>query len=256
MSAKLNKEAAVDAALIEKAHAVPAEEIVPLRYEPVVAAQACNQGLSFLKDHRPMLMKGYPGIDMKELQILPALCLQLSLAKLDVQRLSAETGASQTETVAAALEWRRKLIVLAEALAANALVSATEVSRIREGQGTVDYLTDVIALVALLKPHEAIVEATCGKGALVDAEKQAHAGLTYLGTLNDPTLRAQERAAIELRDRFATLVTNGHDRLRVAVAAVSSFREAQEIVPSLFGGRKRKAKASEEVEPSPDPEPA
>lgn len=235
-----------DAMLLEMALAVRKEDVLPLRFDPMVAKQVCTAGLVFLTQHLPTLRKQHPGIDLKALQALPAVCVLLSLAQHAAEQTRAADGASESEIVNAALTWRKKLLPFAVGLVANGLVDADEVTRIRRGRGHVDALRDVVDLVKLLTPHEELVSAACGKGALAQAQAAADEGLRVLGLKDD----AQSRAATDLRDRYATLVYAGHDRLRVAVAAVSSFEEAQTIVRALRTNPRRKKPLA-----SPEPEP-
>ena len=69
----------------------------------------------------------------------------------------------------------------------------------------------------------------------------AKAAQVSLGTKKRVT--PESRKAADLRDRYATLLIQGHDRLRAAVAAVSSYRKAAEIVGPLARPQKRKVKS-------------
>ena len=130
---------------------------------------------------------------------------------------------------------------VADALSTSGLINPNAVARIRSGKGNQDAVQDVGALVVLLTPHEAAVEVLHGKGALSAANQAATAAQRALGTPTGVSLATREAA--DLRDRYATLIVQGHDRLRAAVAAVSSFKKATQIVGPLARRTTKKSKA-------------
>ena len=79
--------------------------------------------------------------------------------------------------------------------------------------GTLLGLSD---LCELLLPHLTAVEALAGPGAMTQAAAAAEAAKQLLGHARVDSGALEE--AIELRDRLATLVLHGHDRMRVYVA--------------------------------------
>jgi len=60
----------------------------------------------------------------------------------------------------------------------------------------------------------------------------------------------ESRKAANRRDRLATLVVLRHDRMRAAVAAVTSYREAPSLVPPLQDGS-NPIRSVEEAPPTP-----
>ena len=223
----------VEDVLLVRAQALARAEVVQLRFDPLSAKGACHAGLTYLAAYKEQLDSRH--FDSVLLEALPALCdriveLQNTLAKARTQGKT-----KVTDAVEAALVWRRKLMPIAEALGANEKVDSAELERIRSGFGPVDNVTDVIDLVELLEPHRSKVVEMCGASALNLAQDSARAALQVL-RLGNPDTEAARQAA-ELRDRYATLVERGHDRLRVAVAMLTSFSEAEEIVKSLRAGR-------------------
>jgi len=104
-------------------------------------------------------------------------------------------------------------------------------------------------LCELLEPHLAVVKALIGPGALTEASAAAQAALALLGT--NRVNHVELRKATDRRDRLATAVVLGHDRLRVYVALLTSFREAQTIVRPLhpYRGRRRKRPVAQPAEP-------
>ena len=90
---------------------------------------------------------------------------------------------------------------------------------------------------------------TCGHGAFEEAKAASEAAFAAIQI--DPGESDESEAGVELRDRYATLVEMDHDRMKCAVAALTSYREAAEIVGSL-NASSRKGKTSTAA-PAPEP---
>lgn len=223
----------VEDVLLVRAQALAKAEVVKLRFDPLLAKGACHAGLTYLAPYRELLDSRH--FDSVLLDGLPALCDRIVEVQNTLAKTRTQGKTKVTDVVDAALAWRRKLMPIAEALGANEKLDSAELERIRSGVGAVDNVTDVIDLTALLESHRSKVFEICGPSALNLAQESARAALQVL-RLGSPDTEATRQAA-ELRDRYATLVERGHDRLRVAVATLTSFSEAEEIVKSLNSGR-------------------
>ncbi len=232
-----------------RAQALPKDSVVQLRFDPAVAKQVTNAGVAFIARHRPTLAKEYPGFDLEGFAALPMICDRISALQAELDESRKVRSVKTRDLIATALEWRRKIMPLADGLAANGKVDADQLARIHAGSGPSDHVRDVIALSKLLKPHEAFVESVCGEGAFAKATESAEAALTAIN-LGTPDSEASTEAG-ELRDRYATLVERGHDMLRIAVATQTSYRDAESIVASL-NPRAGKGRAGE---PAPVTEP-
>lgn len=237
--------------LLELAQSLPPESVLQPRIDPLVAKRACATGLEYLEHFAPVLAKKYPGIDLAELQLLPALCDEYGTAQRAVGAEGSLTTAESRALVELAFEWRRKLMPIAESLAISQGVSAQAVAKIRAGYGTSDNIRDVIDLAAILGPHHVAIDALLGPKSLPVAEAAAKTALAAMGSVTRST--AQSRSATDLRDRLGTLIVRGHDRLRTVVALVSTYRQGAEIVrPLTTSTRKGKTAVSPEdpVEPT------
>ena len=232
-----------------RAQALPKDSVVQLRFDPAVAKQVTNAGIAFVTRHRPALAKDYPGFDLEAFATLPMICDRISALQADIDESRKVRAFKPRDLISDALEWRRKLMPLADSLAANHKVDADRLARIHAGFGPADNVRDVIALTKLLKSHEALIESVCGEGAFDKANESAEEALKAIN-LGTPESDASTEA-VDLRDRYATLVERGHDMLRIAVATQTSYRESATIVASLTP-RVVKGKA---VEPAPVLEP-
>ena len=219
-----------------------AEEAVQQgHFDPLGAKQSCVAGLAYLNENQSLLAKKYPGFELDELEGLPGLCDRISDARRSVADGRHWRDPNATAQVATALASRRKLLAVAQALSISGKVPTLSVARIRSGRGQVDQLQDVLALVVLLSPHQKAVEVLCGQGALDSARRAAKSAQEALGT--QVSVSPQTRKSADLRDRYATLIIQGHDRLRAAVAAISSYRKAAQIVAPLSTRAPKKSKA-------------
>jgi hypothetical protein len=228
MSKKLS---VIPDALMVKAMNLQPGEVLKLFFDPMNASKACDGGLTYLEKRVDVLETKYPGFDLDELRGLPELCKRVSKGQRAVEMMRGVRTINAVELTAIALAWRRKLMPIAESLAANGKVDGKTVARIRSGSGNVDNVQDVIDLVPLLKRFEATVTETCGEGALASAEAAANEALEAMG--HRPIDREALLNEADLRDRYATLIVRGHDRLRAAVAALSSFSNAEFVVTPL-----------------------
>lgn len=232
----------------QKARKLDPKAVQQLGFDPVFAKAAIREGLKQLGKWRKDLLKNHKGFKLDELDALPELVDRVILQQRIVQ--TAIGARPLKEVLPAALEWRRKLLPFAQSLAAAGLIDGARVEAIVKGQGPIDNVNDVADLAALLKAQERRVEAIFGAGALTAAVKASRDALSVLGVNQDSSVEVEDAA--DLRDRYATLVVLGHDRLRAALAAVTSYRDAARLVPPLLDGSKAKAPA-EGVTPSGGP---
>ena len=227
-------------------------EVVMLRFDPVAAKQGCVDGLTFLEANLDEITKHSPGFKLDELRALPKLCERVVDLQHVLTKLKFVRGVKAKELIASAIDWRRKLMPIAESLALNGKVDRDEYERVVLGTGAFDNVTDVLDLVELLTPHASVVTNVCGPSALIEAADVGREALNLVRIATSES--AETRQAADLRDRYATLIERRHDRLRVAIAVLTSYREAESIVGSLFTNTKSRAKAPGAPAPV-DPEP-
>lgn len=235
-------------ALHTAAAALGKAEVQQLGFDPLVAKRACKKGLETVDEYAKVLEKDHEGFDLDELRALPDLCDLV----LEAQRetvTARKVGGDVAVMLSNALTWRRRLLGLAQSLAEKGgSIDAREVRKIEAGKGPTDNVQDVIGLAQLLEPAKAVVEAAHGKNALALAEAAGRAAIAALGGTGAET--PESRKAADRRDRLATLVVRRHDRLRAAVSAVTSYREAASLVPALHEGN-GPIRSVEEAPPTP-----
>jgi hypothetical protein len=237
-------------ALLVRAQNLKDDEVKRLFFDPMVAKRSANDALLYLDKREEVLKRDYAGFDLAEMHTVPVLCDRASEQQRAVDALRGTRTVNSPELTGIALAWRRKLMPLAESLAVAGKLEGQVVARIRAGSGTVDHVRDVVELVVILSPHSAAVAALLGDDALTTARNASEAALASFGFgPNDPEVA---RTAADLRDRYATLIARGLDRIRVAVAALTSLSKAEELVAPLTnnGGGKRAQPAAPAEPPS------
>ncbi len=224
------------------AAAIARGDVVRLAFDPLEAKHSVNTGLKVIEKHRATLSKNFPGFNLDELDELPEIFERLRAAQLLVHQ--AGQPSNVLSLVKRALAYRRELISFARTMAERALVDVRELTKIEAGSGQSDNLDDVKRLAKLLEPVRARVDAAIEAGILELANQSAVDALAAQGggTADLSTLT-------ERRDRLATLVVQRHDRVRAAMAAVTSMNEAMTRIPALLQGRPT-------VKPAPAPQPS
>jgi hypothetical protein len=225
---------------LSRARALNDDEVVQLRFDPLVAKHMCKDGLRYLHRHRGTLADQYPGFDLEVLGQLPVMCDRIVGLQYELSKSRAPTGSKRL--IDGALSWRRRLMPIAQSLAINGKLDAKTLADIQAGTGTVDNVQDVLALTSLLADHQRFVEAACDTGALTTARTMAEAAMQAIKSGSPDNVEVSETS--DLRDRYATLVERDVDRLRLAVAALTSSAKAEAIVgPIRGGGHKAKSPA-------------
>lgn len=215
--------------VLSRADGFRPKEIVRLQFDPLEAKKAVNTGLKTVKKFDKRLRKDFPGFEVDVLTHLPSVCDALLSAQRRAKGGSSAAGSR--EIINAATKWRRVLLPQAQSLAEAGKIDANAVSKIERGLGATDTAQDVAELVELLLPLRDSIELSLGAGALRRAQLAANEALAALGSVGSSDEEAEDD-----RDRLATLIIQLHERLRSAVAAVTSFHDATTLVPSLSTG--------------------
>ncbi|MGV3625159.1 MAG: hypothetical protein ACO1OB_30375 [Archangium sp.] len=203
-------------------------DVVRLAFDPLEAKWALSTGLKALAKHRAALKKNFPGFDLAALDETGEIAVRLRKAQDAVH--SAGQPKNVLSLVQRALGFRRQLIGVARSLAERALIDVRVLTKIEDGTGQTDNLNDIEKLAKLLEPVRARVDAALEAGIL---ELANSAAAEALGAQGDG---AEDLSTLtDARDRLATLVVQRHERMRAAMAAVTSMSEAVNRVPSLTG---------------------
>ncbi|SEL89036.1 hypothetical protein SAMN05444354_109195 [Stigmatella aurantiaca] len=180
----------------------------------VLAYHNVVRGLEGVLGRGAVLIGRLPDVNAVELSRMPLLVQGLAFAALQVER---ERHASQFGALfEQAQRWRRKLRKAAEALAEAELLTAADIDEVRLS-GRRGTLEDGLALTALFRRNE---EKTAGRSPLTGSDVlEAEGAFGQLRMLLGPQGDGPEgrtaalRRALEVRDRFWTLLIQRHDVL-------------------------------------------
>jgi hypothetical protein len=181
----------------------------------VLAYHNVVRGVEAVLGRGAVLIGRLPDVNAVELSRIPLLVQGLAYAALQVER---ERHASQFAALFEhAQRWRRKLRKAAEALAEAELLTAADIDEVRLS-GRRGTLEDGLALTALFRRNE---EKTAGRSPLTGADVlEAEGAFGQLRMLLAPQGEGSGEhgtaallKAIEVRDRFWTLLIGRHDVL-------------------------------------------
>jgi hypothetical protein len=183
------------------------------------------------------LTADHPGIDLAGLQRLPVLCDCIMATQRELDAFAQLNASQAPKAIRAAMAWRRRLFSVASALALSGSLPAGSVPAARRGIGPRAQLADLREVVKWLEPHRATVEGLYGARALEYAQVCEAEATRAIGVR--PRSSSDRKELSQLRDRYATLVVRGHERLRLAVALFIGLARAERIVRSLSPHRHR-----------------
>ncbi len=235
------------------AQALSASSILPTRVDIDLAIVNLETGMRVVTEHANEIVLHFPKVNVVALKALTELALATKYAALRAeQQVPAESQMATKLSEARGL--RAKLLSAAKALAENGLIPHGEVAVIAAGSGTRDRAEDCVALSALFRNHAASIT---GKHPITTEmiDEAAAVGSWLLANLrpadapNPPA--AGPKAAVEIRNRFVTLLVDGHNKLQ-AIAHYFYPTDWEERVPALGSRRVTKKK----TEPTPPPVPA
>jgi hypothetical protein len=150
--------------------------------------------------------------------------------------------------------YRDNLASDAQALVQRGVIGAETLAGLKGAIGYKNVVSDVLTLTTLFRSNwQKISGRTCVTLAELDeADVALDALITDLG-LREQTPASKEASALE-RQQSYTLFVNTYDQVRRAVSFVRwNEDDADEIAPSLFGGKKRKTGTDTEQKPTPTP---
>ncbi|MBK9266392.1 MAG: hypothetical protein IPM54_42225 [Polyangiaceae bacterium] len=228
------------------AQALPAANVLTVRLDPDLAIVNIDTAMHVFVEHAAEIPEHFPKVDLSTLKALPEIALATKYAALRAeQQVPAESQMAAKLSEARAL--RAKLLSAAKALAENGLLPQAEVAAIAAGSGTRDRAEDCVALAALYRNHDATI---AGKHPITTdmIDQAATVGSWLVANLrpgNAPSVpSAGPSAAVDLRNRFATLLVDGHHKLQ-AIAHYFHPTDWEERVPAL--GSRRVAKKKNEA---------
>jgi hypothetical protein len=240
---------------MKHAGALTPEQLRRVTVDVMAAIRTARGALAALEPMRKQLAKELPLFDLAPLDRMDDTCRALLVAHERYSNESARRSAELPKLEAQAIEVRKVALGDLEALAARGVISAADVSKIREGQGRDDLLLDLHAIDRLLTAAREAM----GKKLWVSEEEQAYLRATATA-FSDALLTADDsgkadRARVETRQRIFTLLVNDYDQLRrLATFALWNEGTSDTLVPSLFA-RADRGKSEQDNGPKPEPQP-
>ncbi len=213
---EIGSQAAYDL-FLPAAQKLPADELSDYRADPQLAYHNVKRGTASVLTELARIKKELPLADIESVRTLPQLAQGVIFSALQVNRDAGSPGTIEG-LLSRAHPVRRKLLKAAEALVESGIIPDVDLAPIRPGRGKVDTANDCVALAALFRKHE---KKTAGKTAITaaditEADEVGSKLQTLLKTKGTPTDNrpAPELAtAVEIRNRFWTLLEERHDHL-------------------------------------------
>lgn len=240
---------------MKRAAALTPEQLRRVTVDVMSAIRTARGAVVALQPMREQLAKELPLFDLSPLDSMDDTCRALLVAHERYSNESARRSAELPKLEAQAIEVRKVALGDLEALASRGIITAVDVSKIREGQGRDDLLLDLNAIDRLLT----VAREAMGAKLWVSEEEQAYLRATATA-FSDALLTADEsdkadRRRVETRQRIFTLLVNDYDQLRrVATFALWNEGTVDTLVPSLFA-RSDRGKSEKETEGKPGPQP-
>jgi hypothetical protein len=240
--------------------ALSSSDLLPIKLDIPRAVAVAIGVLPNLRELRPRLIAELPQHPIHTTDKLGTYALAAWYTHLCALPTSKAEGEFEA-LLAEATPLREDLMIAAEALAHKKLLDPETVAEIRSGRGNLDKANDLVALAALFTQRWSHIH---GKTtvSLGDIERAAELGpllLVALSAREQPIAGAPNPTdPAEQRVRAYTLFVNAYEETRRAVAYLRWHEgDLDDLMPSLFAGRKSpgKAKAPDAEPPPNDPPP-
>jgi hypothetical protein len=215
------------------------EQLLPITADPVTAGVTMRGALPKIMELRPQL-ETLTNFDIRFLNNLE----DYLHAWLRTQALFLGTTLPPegfSALVDKVTTYRDNLITDAQALVQRKVLAGDALDGLKGGVAHKNIVGDVLTLTTLFRSHwQTIAGRTCVTEAELDeADAALDTLMTHLG-MRDQTPATKEATALD-RQKAYTLFVNAYDQVRRAVSFLRWTQDdADEIAPSLFGGKKRK----------------
>lgn len=178
------------------------------------------------------------------------LAAEFSILRIDTMERGVGSGVLSLLVEARLL--RRRLLSNAEGAAEYGLLPRERVEGIKKGKGQLDTARDNVALSALYREYKAILS---GKSPVpeVDIERSGQVGSRLLSLLKtesvtEPPEEPEEIVtALEIRDRFWTLLVQQRELLWKLAGLIVGPKEVDAVVPPLLSQEREKTPQTPEV---------
>jgi hypothetical protein len=235
------------------AEKLPVAEVLPYRFDAVLAAHNVQLGLTALGPHRALLLKALPLLDHAAMFDTLALAEAVVFAALAVEGKAQSLGETRV-LLGEASKLRQLLLGMADSLVAAEIFKAAAVDKIRAGRGPIDTARDCIELAALYGKHpQAMKEQRLVRPEHV--QRASELGTLLLHRLKPGGGRKKEPAradatAVTARDRLASLLWQRYRDVRRAAFYLWGD-DLDTHVPPLQSRQKPRTKKPAAPEPAP-----
>jgi hypothetical protein len=212
--------------------------LVGFRADVRLAHYNAKRGVEALLERRAQIEKELPGISMSEVEAIPALALGAVYAASRVAQAQGADEPRISAMLGRARELRGLLLSSAESLGRAGLLAERAVEKIRQGRGAVDAAQDCVDLAALFRANAGKLRGKTPVSAANLAEA-SNAGSELLTMLKPKAARSAKgagkelTAAVDMRDRFWTLLVRRYEKARRAGVWLWGEAEVDEHVPLL-----------------------
>jgi hypothetical protein len=218
------------------ARALAADDVLPYRLDPDIAIINIETGMRMIAEHEADIRVHLPRIDLAGLGKLPELALAVKFAAMEADRATSDR--TMSEMMAESRHIRATLMRILNGLVAAGLIPEEIYRAILQGTGPRDTAEDCVALNKVFRDHAPAIQ---GKHPADPAmiERAAVVGTWLLQNLrkaNAPIDKPDKPAEVDIRNRLATLLVQGHERLQ-AVAFYFHGSSYEQIVPALMSRR-------------------
>lgn len=229
------------------AQALFADDVVAYYLDPELVLGTVRTGMQVLVAYKNQIPKHLPRIDLPAIEALPALGLALRWSLVEAEK-AAPTEQVLRHTVAEARQLRGMLRPIVKGLAANRVVPAEHYEESVHRTRPRDIAADCLALSSVFRTYDRVLKnrhaadpniiqrlSTVGAFLLEHLRYSPTLVRDTKGTPPPPPLepRIPPVPAVDLRDRFETLLVERYGKLRV-VARYFCGEEYERFAPPLL----------------------
>ena len=238
------------------AQTIPADEVLPMRFDPELAYYNLRVGVEAVLPYREELALDLPRLDLQRLFVLPELGQAVVFAASQAATDAGTSGPSLRVLIQEGQQLRGLLLLAADTLVAFDCIPGSTVAKIRAGHGFRDAARDLGDLAALHTKYSTEFRQKTPATA-AQARRAAELGAELLSRMSPRGarrgLRAVTSEATMARDRLATLLVRCHRDLR-RVGYWIWGEDYDTHVPALQSRVRARKKAPTQPEPKPKPE--
>jgi hypothetical protein len=228
---------------LAEARALPKEDLIPLRADPVLAydnVKTTCKNLFTEANIAALQKKGVSDERLKKMQRAPEIAQAVIYAHLEAERAALRDPTDTSAKIARASHLRKAHLLLAESLVLFDLLKEKEVKQIAEGSGSgVDLANDCTRLADLFTRNDVALASKIPTTPDLLTE-MSKLGSELVGVIQ-PTNAAPKsvpvpeawREAQEVRDRLWTLLDQCYDLLVGAGIELVGRRKVEQLVPPL-----------------------